>query len=162
MKTQVHKLTVMIVDHDHCGAVEVQDVLENARYPNRCIDPAVLKMETVEVLWTDDHPLNHHATQKAEFERLFVTPPPMVRDPEMQKFLVEVVTRDIQSHVAKTELFAILEGTPLPNHVENPEHDSLFSKFEQLEHLLECSKCEGSAVYEAITLARLIRAQVLK
>lgn len=52
--------------------------------------------------------------------------------------------------------------------VENPEHDSLFTRFEQLEELLTTPVENGSiglvvgAMRDARALVRLIRAQVLK
>lgn len=69
---QVHKVTLTIIDHDEVGADEIRIVLENQRYPNRCIRPHVASIETVEIgEWSDDHPLNSHDTDKAEFQRLF-------------------------------------------------------------------------------------------
>lgn len=45
----------------------------------------------------------------------------------------------------------------------NPEHDSLFVKFEQLEKLLdEVVNYDGSGAEDALKLVKLIRAQVLK
>ena len=74
MKTQVHKVTLLIVDHDDCGADGVKDVLENTRYPNRCIDPTVMDVQTQEVEWSDDHPLNMLDQQTAEYRRMFESP----------------------------------------------------------------------------------------
>lgn len=70
-KVQVHKVTLMVVDHDGLGADGLQAVLEETRYPNRCISPRVAQVATVEVGWVDDNPLNYEATWRAEFERLF-------------------------------------------------------------------------------------------
>jgi hypothetical protein len=68
---QVHRVTLLIVDHDELGAAAVRNVLETARYPNHCIVPNVLALETRAVEWSDDHPLNQKRTQTAEVERLF-------------------------------------------------------------------------------------------
>jgi hypothetical protein len=73
MATKIHKVTLLIVDTDDLGRGGVIDVIENARYPNHCIGPQVMHIETREVEWTDDHPLNKHVTQRAEYERLFAS-----------------------------------------------------------------------------------------
>ena len=72
---KVYRLTVLVVDHDDIGAQEVKDVLENARYPNRCMSPEVLEIETREVEWTDEHPLNYRASRDAAARELFAADP---------------------------------------------------------------------------------------
>lgn len=67
---KVHKVTLLIVDHDDVGS-EVKQILEDQRYPNRCISPTVLQIETREVEWTDEHPLNYLDKMAAEAARLF-------------------------------------------------------------------------------------------
>jgi hypothetical protein len=70
--TKVHLVVLGIIDLDHVGADGVRDVLESARYPNRCISPDVKFVTTVDIgSWDDDNPLNNGRTQKAEWERLF-------------------------------------------------------------------------------------------
>jgi hypothetical protein len=56
---KVHKITVLVVDSDGLGADNVKIELENANYPNDCIYPKVVEIDTREVEWSDDHPLNH-------------------------------------------------------------------------------------------------------
>lgn len=68
---KVHKVTLLIVDDDKLGANGVTSVIENARYPNHCIAPTVMAVETREVQWSDEHSLNNTSTQRAEFERMF-------------------------------------------------------------------------------------------
>lgn len=68
---KVHKVTLLIVDSDSVGSDEVLTVLENTRYPNDCIMPRVMVIETAEVEWSDDHPLNRTGTQQEAFEKLF-------------------------------------------------------------------------------------------
>lgn len=68
---KVHKVTLLIVDSDGLGAASVKEVIENARFPNRCISPDVMAIETQVVEWSDAHPLNDSRKQRAEFERLF-------------------------------------------------------------------------------------------
>jgi|GEM_PF-2748403 len=71
---KVHKVILSIVDMDDIGADEVRDVIENVKYPNRCIHPSVVSIKTREVEWSDDHPLNKGDTFRDEFDRLFATP----------------------------------------------------------------------------------------
>ena len=69
---KVTKVELMIVDFDNVGEDEIKDVLESARYPNRCISPEVMKMTTVDIgEWSDEHPLNSVDDQQVEYERLF-------------------------------------------------------------------------------------------
>lgn len=68
---KVHKVTLLVVDHDDIGADEMKVVIENTRYPNRCISPDVMAVETCEVEWTDSHPLNHYTRRVKAFEQLF-------------------------------------------------------------------------------------------
>ena len=71
-KVAVFKVTLCIVDFDGLGSDEIRHVLENARYPNQCLNGLSVKdTEMREVDWTDDHPLNY-ADRKAEaFRALF-------------------------------------------------------------------------------------------
>ncbi len=68
---KVHKITMMVIDHDDIGVDEAAAVIENQRYPNHCIYPRVMSTETARVDWSDAHPLNHTNTQAVEFARLF-------------------------------------------------------------------------------------------
>lgn len=71
MKKQVHKLEVLIVDHDGLGEDDVVQTLETQKFPNWCIRPQVLRIRTAVVDWSDEHPLNKVGTQYAEVDRLF-------------------------------------------------------------------------------------------
>jgi hypothetical protein len=69
---QVHKLEVMIIDHDGVGAEEIKTILENQRYPNHCIAPYIMKIDSAEIgEWDDDNPLNNRKTMQGEYKRLF-------------------------------------------------------------------------------------------
>ncbi len=68
---KIHRVTMLVVDFDDIGAGEVEDVLEQTRYPNRCIMPNVLRVETRVVNWTDDHPLNRSDSRDEAVEALF-------------------------------------------------------------------------------------------
>ena len=69
---KVHVVTLTIIDLDDIGADEIKVVIENVNYPNRCISPDVVNIETADVgEWSDDHPLNDKRTAPAEWIRLF-------------------------------------------------------------------------------------------
>jgi hypothetical protein len=68
---KIHKVTVLVVDFDGLGAAGVKTEIENTNYPNDCISPTVVEIDTCEVEWSDDHPLNNFRTLHAEFRRLF-------------------------------------------------------------------------------------------
>ena len=69
--TKVYKIELLVIDFDECGIDEIKEVIENQRYPNRCISPEVKGFEEREVDWSDNHPLNITATSDAEYRRLF-------------------------------------------------------------------------------------------
>jgi len=68
---KVYKVTVCVVDHDKLGPDGVKEGMECARYSNHCMQPRVMDVETREIEWSDDHPLNIYATEAEEFKRLF-------------------------------------------------------------------------------------------
>lgn len=69
---QVHKIVLTVIDFDRLGAAAVCATLENARFPNDCISPSVMSIETRDCgEWSDDHPLNNRQTADAEIARLF-------------------------------------------------------------------------------------------
>ncbi len=72
MTMQVHKIVLTVIDFDNLGLQGVTEALENARYPNRCISPRVLRAESRDIgEWTDEHPLNKRSTADTELVRLF-------------------------------------------------------------------------------------------
>ncbi len=68
---KVHAVTLLIVDHDDIGEGEIRSVIENQSYPNDCIGPRVMRVDTRTVEWTDQHPLNVTRTMRSAFEELF-------------------------------------------------------------------------------------------
>jgi hypothetical protein len=69
---KVHKITICVVDHDDVGAEEIPIILENVRYPNRCISPHVISVESREIgPWDDDHPLNNESTFRSALDEIF-------------------------------------------------------------------------------------------
>lgn len=72
MNVKVHRVTFFVVDFDELGADGVQTTLENQRFPNHCISPTVLRVETADCgEWSDDHPLNNTQTMKSAADKLF-------------------------------------------------------------------------------------------
>lgn len=74
--TNVHRVTLLVIDHDHLGAPNVTREIENVNYPNDCISPKVVAIETRAVDWSDDHPLNQRVAWRAAYEALFPTASP--------------------------------------------------------------------------------------
>jgi hypothetical protein len=71
---KAYKVTLTIIDFDHIGEDEIKLVIEDTRYPNRCISPNVVNIESVDIgEWNDNHPLNNSRTCEAEWKRLFPT-----------------------------------------------------------------------------------------
>lgn len=68
---KIYKVTLMIADHDELGEGQIKNVLENARYPNHCINPRVMEIEGKETAWHDNHPLNSKIKGKEAFKELF-------------------------------------------------------------------------------------------
>ncbi len=66
----------MVIDFDELGADDVVSELENARFPNDCVSPQVMSIETCDIgEWHDDHPLNGRDTSDAAFDALFAPKP---------------------------------------------------------------------------------------
>lgn len=68
--TQVHRIVLMVVDHDKLGIDGVIEALETQRYSNHCISPKVAEDDTESVEWSDVHPLNGNRWLSA-FRELF-------------------------------------------------------------------------------------------
>jgi hypothetical protein len=72
---KVIKVELFFVDFDGVGVEGARDVIETARYPNRCVSPVVLSVEGRDIGpqadWHDDHPLNRADSCADEIKRLF-------------------------------------------------------------------------------------------
>jgi|TARA_B100000900_G_C20430409_1_gene654732 hypothetical protein len=56
---KAYVVSVLIVDHDNLGEDEIKNIIENTKYPNRCILPNVVETKKFEIgEWRDSHPLN--------------------------------------------------------------------------------------------------------
>lgn len=68
---KAYKVELLIIDLDEVGE-EIPGMIEGMKYPNWCLNPIVMKMESREIgEWHDNHPLNKDETMKTEYERLF-------------------------------------------------------------------------------------------
>jgi len=68
---KVHRLVIMVVDHDDLGAEGVRRELEAARFANNCISPIVMAQDTVDIFWSDRNPVNITAERFGAFCELF-------------------------------------------------------------------------------------------
>ena len=69
---KVYKVTVIVVDSGEVSASDIRDIIENMRYPNHCMRPRVVDVDTVELgEWDDSLPINKSALFASEVERLF-------------------------------------------------------------------------------------------
>lgn len=67
----VYKIELLVIDFDSIGPDDVRDEIENTRYANNCMSPHVMTIETRQIEWSDQHPLNLRDTTEDEFRRLF-------------------------------------------------------------------------------------------
>ena len=68
---EVHRVEVLVIDGDEVGADGVKQIIENTKYPNWCIDPLVMSIETRQVDFHDDHPLNKMDTFEEAYRQIF-------------------------------------------------------------------------------------------
>jgi hypothetical protein len=72
---KVYKVILMVIDHDEIGLSGIEDALENARYPNRCIMPRVMDSDVRDIgEWSDENPLNSIKKADTVFNELFSKP----------------------------------------------------------------------------------------
>lgn len=69
--TKVHKLTVLVVNHDDLDDEALKVNLESANFANDCMMPELMGIETKEVEWHDGHPLNQTRTAEFVFDCMF-------------------------------------------------------------------------------------------
>ncbi len=71
---KVYKLEVMVIDFDGLGGDDIKDVIENASYPNRCIMPQVMAIDSRDIDWSDDCALNQTAYTDRAYRKIFSRP----------------------------------------------------------------------------------------
>ena len=70
---KVHQVVVTVIDFDDLGAEGVRcQMLESMSEAYTSMSPIVRSVKTVDIgEWSDDNPLNRHATTEDELRRLF-------------------------------------------------------------------------------------------
>ena len=72
-KMKAYKVEILVIDHDGLGGNGIREAFEDTKYPNRCIIPDVMAMESADIgEWHDEHPMN--ISVDAEYARLFGVP----------------------------------------------------------------------------------------
>jgi len=68
---KAYKVELLIIDHDGVGD-DISSIIENANYPNDCISPKVMEIQSCHIgAWRDDHPLNSEILQYEFYKALF-------------------------------------------------------------------------------------------
>jgi len=71
---KAYKIEILVIDHEGVGGDDIKSIIENVRYPNRCISPEVKNIDERDIgEWRDDHPLNIRSTCDSEYHRIFHT-----------------------------------------------------------------------------------------
>ncbi len=68
---KVHRVELFIIDFDGLGKSGIIENLQADVYPNHCMMPSVISVETREVTWREDHPLNISSTMHEACRQLF-------------------------------------------------------------------------------------------
>lgn len=68
---KVHKIEIMVIDFEEVGIKGIKEMMEEVKYPNYCINPRVMNVETADIEWSDEHPLNKKDKIHIEYKRLF-------------------------------------------------------------------------------------------
>lgn len=72
---KVYAVTLMVIDFDGLEENGIIETLEHTRYPNHCMSPAVMSIDSHDIgEWQDNNLLNFTTTRDAEFKRLFGAP----------------------------------------------------------------------------------------
>lgn len=69
--TRVMKVELLVITNE-LDANDVVREIEQVRYPNDCLSPRVVSIDSREVRWSDDHPLNRPETWCSEYRRMFL------------------------------------------------------------------------------------------
>ncbi len=68
---KAYKVELLIIDFDEVGN-DIPDIIENQKYPNYCISPRVINMQSADIgEWSDDHLLNKASTTNEQILNYF-------------------------------------------------------------------------------------------
>lgn len=135
-KTKVHRVVLLIVDDDDIGEEGIRSVIPGVRYPNRCIAPQVMSVETREVAWDDHHPLNSKRTQREAFDELFAQDEELAKMrrqvDEAKAMGREVIADKDRLRAALTEALAEILEHPVVYTKERGEYDGWIAELRRL------------------------------
>lgn len=67
-----YKVELLIIDFENIGEHAIRGILYNAKFPNDCIRPEIMKIISKDIgEWTDNHPLNSYVTMDDEYNKIF-------------------------------------------------------------------------------------------
>jgi len=67
-----YKIEIFVIDYDEIGKEQIKEYINEADFPNHCLDLKVKNMVEKDIgEWHDDHPLNKKAICETEYKRLF-------------------------------------------------------------------------------------------
>ena len=64
---KAYKIEILVLDFEDNGEESIKDTVEGSRYLNA----TVMNSKSVDIDWSDDHPLNSSTTNKNAFQELF-------------------------------------------------------------------------------------------
>jgi hypothetical protein len=64
---KAYKIEILVLDFEDSGEEAIKDLVERSRYLNA----KVMSFKSVDIDWSDDHPLNQSGTSAREYEDLF-------------------------------------------------------------------------------------------
>lgn len=68
---KAYKVELLVIDFDEVGE-EIKTIIEDQKYPNYCISPSVMNMQSVDIgEWDDSHPLNKKDKKKDFYQQIF-------------------------------------------------------------------------------------------
>ena len=70
-QVNVYKMEFMVIDFDDVGLEGARFIIENTKYPNRCLSPTLMRADARNIEWSDEHPLNNHFTEMEAYMNLF-------------------------------------------------------------------------------------------
>jgi len=64
---QAHKIELLVLDFEDSGIKDIIHELERTRY----FTSEVMSVQTRDIVWSDNHPLNDPKTSQAAYQKLF-------------------------------------------------------------------------------------------
>ena len=64
---KAYKIEILVLDFEDRGEESIRETIENMKY----LDPKVMKSKSVDINWSDEHPLNKCGTFARAYQDLF-------------------------------------------------------------------------------------------